>query len=181
MTGAPVGAAAPPFYEAPQDHFGCHLDALHRVLSAGQRELDVWGELAGQDDAVVSRVLIDQAEDLRRRFADCAGQVARLLVQVRELEQAPAVVRIAASPVTLAVAAVASSLHAAAHAMSPVASGLCRDEHLAATVDASLRASRRFLRVAISALGDAAGLLGVGPGSTRSTGRRPATGDRPHA
>lgn len=136
----------------------------------------MWGELAGQGDAVVSRVVIDQAEDRRRRFADAAGQVARLLVQVRELEQAPAVVRIAASPATLAVAAVASSLRAAAYAMSPVASGLCRDEHLAGTVDASLRASRRFLRVAISALGDAAGLLGVGPGSTRSTGRRPATG-----
>lgn len=176
MTGAPAEAAAPPFYEAPQDHFGCHLDVLHRVLSAGQRELDVWGELAGQDDAVVSRVLIDQAEDHRRRFADAAGQVARLLVQVCALEQAPGVVRIAASPVTLAVAAVASSLHAAAYAMSPVASGLCRDEHLEERVDASLRASRRFLRVAIGALGDAAGLLGVGPGSARPTGRRPSTG-----
>ncbi len=77
MTGAPVEAAAPPLYEASLDHFGRHLDALHRVLSAGLRDLDVWGERAGQGDAVVSRVVIDQAEDLRRRFADAAGAGAR--------------------------------------------------------------------------------------------------------
>src|SRR5690606_22319521 len=50
----------------------------------------------------------------------------------------PGDVQIATSPMTLAVATAASALHATVHVMSPVSSGRCRGEQLAATVDTSL-------------------------------------------
>lgn len=125
-----------------------------------------------------AQVVLDQAGLLRHQLRDAASDAAQLLAQVRDLEQRPGEVRIATSPVTLAVATAASSLHATVHAMSPASSGLCRGEQFAATVDSSLGASRRFLRVACSALLDAARLLRI----TRPGAGGPApTGDhRPH-
>lgn len=106
-------------------------------------------------ERVAAQVVFHRAELLRHRLRGAAADAAQLRFQVRDLEQDPGVVGIATSPVTLVVATAASSLHAAVHAMSPASSGLCRGEQFATTVDISVCASRRFMRVARGALLDA--------------------------
>lgn len=158
VTGVSLAVALPP-EEAPVDGLGLRLDAVHEVVAICQQDLDSSGEHAKREQVVAPQTVFDQAELLRHRLRAAAVEAAELLAQVRDLEQRPGVVRIPISPVTVtvAVATAASSLHAAVHAMNPAASGLCRGEQLAATVDASLCASRRFL----GALLDAARLLRI--------------------
>ncbi|OLT21270.1 hypothetical protein BJF81_15495 [Ornithinimicrobium sp. CNJ-824] len=146
-------------------------------MSTCQDELERWGAHAVREQ-VSAQVVLDQAGLLRHQVRVAASDAALLLARVRDLEQRPGVVRIAIPPVTLAVATAASSLHAAVHAMSPASSGLCRDEQFAATVNTSLGASQRFLRVACSALLDGTRLLRItlpGAGGPAPTGDR-----RPH-
>lgn len=156
MTGVPL--AATPAEPPPADVLVARLDALHAVVATCLDELERWGVHALREQ-VAAQVVLDQAELLRHQLRGAAADAAQLRVQVHDLEQRPGLVRIAISPVRLAVATAASSLHAAVHAMSPASSGLCRDEQFAATVDTSLGASSRFLRVACSALLDATRLM----------------------
>ena len=170
MTGVPLSTTLvePP----PADVLVARLDALHVAVSMCQDELERWGAHALREQ-VAAQVVLDQAELLRHQLRGAAADAAQLRGQVRDLERCPGVARIATSPVTLAVATAASSLHAAVHAMSPASSGLCRSEQFAAMVDTSLGASRRFLRVACSALLDAARLLRItrpGPSESAPTG-----------
>lgn len=83
------------------------------------------------------QTVLDKAELLREQLRVAAVEAAQIRVQVGGLEQHPGVVRVATSPAALAVAAAASSLHAAVHAMSLVAAELCGGDRLAATVDTS--------------------------------------------
>lgn len=175
MTG--VLLATSPIAVSPADGLLARLDALQVVVSTCQDELERWGAHAVREQGSAQLVL-DQAGLLRHQLRDAASDAAQLLAQVRDLEQRPGVVRIATSPVTLAVATAASSLHATVHAMSPASSGLCRGEQFAATVDTSLGASRRFLRVACSALLDGTRLLRT---TQEGEGGPAPTGDhRPH-
>lgn len=158
MTGVPL--ATTPVEPPPADVLVARLGALQVVVSTCQDELERWGAHAVREQ-VAAQVVFDQAELLRHQLRGAAAYAAHLRAQVRDLERRPGVARIATSPVTLAVATAASSLQAAVHAMSPASSGLCRGEQFAATVETSLGASRRFLRVACSALLDAARLLRI--------------------
>lgn len=175
MTGMTL--VATPIERSPADGLVARLDALHVAVSTCQDELERWGAYALLEQ-VAAQVVFDHAELLRHQLRGAAADAAYLRVQVRDLEERPGVVRIAVSSVTLAVATAASSLHAAVHAIGPASSGLCRGEQVAATVDASLGASRRFLHVACSALLDAARLSRItGPGA----GDPGSIGDhRPH-
>lgn len=178
MTGMPLVAS--PIAGSPDglvERLVERLVGLHIAVSAYQDELETWGAHAVREQ-VAAQVVLDQAGLVRHQLRDAASDAAQMLAQVRDLERRPGVVRIAISPVTLAVATAASSLHATVHAMSPASSGLCRGEQFMATVDTSLGASRRFLRVACSALLDATRLLRTtqpGEGGPASTGDH-----RPH-
>ncbi|WP_299450985.1 hypothetical protein [uncultured Serinicoccus sp.] len=179
MTGMPLVAS--PIAGSPPDglveRLEERLNGLHVAVSTCQDELERWGAHAVREQ-VAAQVVVDQAGLLRHQVRDAASDAAWLLARVRNLERRPGVARIAISPVTLAVATAASSLHATVHAMSPASSGLCRGEQFMATVDTSLGASRRFLRVACSALLDATRLLRTtqpGEGGPASTGDH-----RPH-
>lgn len=174
MTGVPRVAIAvePP----PAGAVLSRLEAVQVVVATCQDELERWGSRALREQ-VAAEVVLDQAGLLRHQLRGAASDAAQLRVQVRDLERHPGVVWIAASPVTLAVAAAATSLHAAAHALGPV-SGACRGEQSVVAVGTSLGASRRFLRIACSALLDAARLLRV---TQQVAGGPVVAGDcRPH-
>lgn len=154
MNGLPL--PAPPTGAAPAAVLSARLDELHRSVSNCLDALESWGAQARHDSALEVHA---KAETLRRQLRPAIREAAALKVEVRALEHHPGVPRFTTSPVTLAVVTAASSLHAAMHAMSPAAAGLCLNQQVPATVETSLTATRRFLRVAGSALLDAVRLL----------------------
>lgn len=106
-------------------------------------------------------VLIDQAEDLRRNLRDATRDAYGLLLVLRG-GQMPDL------QVVLAAAAAASSLDAATHAISPLATGLREDDRLPGIAQASLLVTGQFLPTAASALEEVAVLLA--DGRTAGTG-----------
>lgn len=154
MNGLPL--PVPPAGAAPAAVLCARLDELHRSVSSCLDAVESWGAQAHHHPAPEVHA---RAETLRRHLRPAIREAAALRAEVRALEHHPGVPRLRTSPVTLAVVTAASSLHAAMHAMSPATAGLGPTEHMPATVETSLTATRRFLRAASSALLDAVRLL----------------------
>ncbi|MFK5634272.1 hypothetical protein [Ornithinimicrobium sp. LYQ103] len=158
VTGTSM-AAVPPL--GPAGDLGSQVVRLLVDLDRLRGDLDVWDALAhaGAQEVGV-RVLIDQAEDLRRRLRDAAEETGRLTGQVSgRLREAHPRRGVTGCPVAMALVVGASSLHAASHGIGPAASALCGQDHLAATMSSSALLARRFLATAAGALRDADRLL----------------------
>lgn len=113
------------------------VQSLHQLVRARTAEAAAW-RTALANPTTPNGVVIDQAVDLRRRLFDAAATARRTLERLRS----------AGSGQVLAAAAVAASLDAAFHAVSPIATGLCRQEHLRKSADVSSAMAARFLLAA---------------------------------
>lgn len=174
MIGLPLDVST--VETSPVVDLSSRLAEVHETVSTCLEDLDAWGEHARQ--VLTPWVTLARADKLRHQMRASVWQAAQLRAEVRDLEQRPGVPRIAIPPVTLAVATASSSLHAALHALSPAASALSRGDQLQVTVQTSLTAALRFLRVTRSALSDAVRLLHLTePASEDDPG---ATKSRPH-
>ncbi|WP_298891551.1 hypothetical protein [uncultured Serinicoccus sp.] len=122
---------------------------VRRLVSARLSDVDAWAEVAAAQSPTL--VVIDQAVDLRRTLADVA-YLARSVLE--DVPTTPAW-----NETRLAAAVVASSLDAAGHTVSPVATALCRQDDLHATAQLSAGVTRRFLAAAAAAAADLQGLL----------------------
>ncbi|WP_141401344.1 hypothetical protein [Ornithinimicrobium cerasi] len=142
------------------------------ALAGLQRDLQAWVLLV--DDLADERVLVDQAEDLRRRLRDTAAHTRQLcdtarlyLPDDRDHRTVPV------ARLVDALVAAATSLHAASHAMSPAASALCHQGQLAPTLSTCGMVATRFLATATRATQDAEN--GVNDHRTHHVGSQTAT------
>ena len=129
--------------------------ALSATLDRLGRDLRAWILLVGT--SMDARVLIDQAEDLRRRLRETGADARQLGDAARPPGPGgPDHGVLPLSPCVGLLVSAATSLHAASHAMSPAASALCRQDQLTTTLRTSGMIARRFLATAADATQDAA-------------------------
>lgn len=121
------------------------VQSLHGLVEARSAEATAW-RTALACPTTPNEVVIDQAVDLRRRLFEAAATARLTLERLRAQS--------AGSRQVLAAAAVAASLDAAAHAVSPIATGLCRQEHLRKSADVSASLAARFLLAANQGIED---------------------------
>ncbi|MGD8202140.1 hypothetical protein ACQE98_15985 [Ornithinimicrobium sp. W1679] len=154
---------------------------LAQVRRLGE-DLDDWAALIHEEQTphgsgVGVRVLIDQAEDLRRRLRQVGDTCRGLLLGQAQPRHGvgnppdPAVTGV--WPGRSALVAAATSLHAGAHGIGPSASTLCEQDHLLATMSSSAQITGRFLTTATGALQEASTLDPPRPAGTWP-GRPPA-------
>ncbi|MFB9733466.1 hypothetical protein [Ornithinimicrobium kibberense] len=138
------------------------LVALSTALDRLARDLRAWILLVGT--STDARVLIDQAEDLRRRLRETGADARQLGDAARPPGPGgPDHGVVPLSPCVGALVSAATSLHAASHAMGPAASALCRQDQLTPTLRTSGMVARRFLATAADAIGDAARMISDQP------------------
>ena len=132
------------------------LTLLHDLVAAAVARFVGWADLVERSGPMDVGVVIDEAEELRRQILAAAGYADDLLARAPRSGPVALTVSAVASR-TLAVAAVAASLNAAACAVRPVASGLRGDPLLPQVARASCRAVGRFLASAGQALEELTG------------------------
>lgn len=121
------------------------VQRLHQLVRARSAEAAAWHATLACP-TTPNGVVIDQAVDLRRRLFEAAA-TARLTLERLRCQSA-------GSGHVLAAAAVAASLDAAAHAVSPIATGLRRQEHLRKSAGVSSAMTARFLLAAAQGIED---------------------------
>ena len=149
----PSGSTSPAHGGLPGD-----VVALSTTLDRLGRDLRAWILLVGT--STDGRVLIDQAEDLRRRLRETGADARQLGDAARPpVPGGPDHGVVPLSPCVGALVSAATSLHAASHALGPAASALCRQDQLTTTLRTSGMVARRFLATAADATQDAARMI----------------------
>lgn len=114
------------------------IQNLQHIVRACCAEAAAW-RTAATNPSTPNEVLIDHAVDLRRRLFEAAS-TSRCTLQRLQADGTPNQV--------LTAAAVTASLDAAGHAVSPIATGLYRQDHLRTSAEASTALASRFLLAA---------------------------------